>query len=171
MDAGGAKVELDTRLQKATDDAKAKGKKTVRTFDMLRKAISGDPEQRKKEQDEKDRKKAETEAAEKVKADKEKLKSAAKAQTGSTLQTPVKPQAPDAKESNTETKSSVASTAAKKTDSSAAAKQAAKKRAIAKNIPTQFNKMARNVRLDEDVADYSHIYRNFYDIFVGSYTD
>jgi len=38
-----AKVDLDSRLKKAADDAKAKGKKTVRTFDMLRKAISGDP--------------------------------------------------------------------------------------------------------------------------------
>ena len=41
-DATKAKVELDSRLKKAADDAKAKGKRTVRTFDMLRKAISGD---------------------------------------------------------------------------------------------------------------------------------
>ena len=41
--AGDAKVDLDDRLKKATEEAKAKGKKTVRTFDMLRKAISGDP--------------------------------------------------------------------------------------------------------------------------------
>ena len=39
-----AKVDLDGRLKKAADEAKAKGKKTIRTFDMLRKAISGDPE-------------------------------------------------------------------------------------------------------------------------------
>ena len=39
-----AKVDLDDRLKKAADEAKAKGKKTIRTFDMLRKAISGDPE-------------------------------------------------------------------------------------------------------------------------------
>ena len=25
--------------------------------------------------------------------------------------------------------------------------------------------------LAEDCSDYSHIYRNFYDIFVGSFTD
>lgn len=63
IDAGAAKAELDTRLQKAAEEAKAQGKKTVRTFDMLRKAISGDPEQRKKEDEEKKRVAAETEAA------------------------------------------------------------------------------------------------------------
>ena len=47
----------------------------------------------------------------------------------------------------------------------------AKKKATAKNIPAQFNKAARSAQLAEDVADYSHIYRNFYDIFVGSFTD
>lgn len=29
----------------------------------------------------------------------------------------------------------------------------------------------RNVMLADDSVDYSHIYRNFYDIFVGSYSD
>ena len=43
-----AKVELDSRLKKAGEEAKAKGKKTIRTFDMLRNAISGDFEQSKK---------------------------------------------------------------------------------------------------------------------------
>jgi len=47
-DAIEAKVELDSRLEKAAEEAKAKGKRTVRTFDMLRKAISGDAEQIKK---------------------------------------------------------------------------------------------------------------------------
>ena len=59
-----AKKELDSRLKKAAEEAKAKGKKTIRTFDMLRKAISGgDPEQRKKEDAER-KKKAEEEVAE-----------------------------------------------------------------------------------------------------------
>ena len=45
-----AKVDLDDRLKQAADEAKAKGKKTIRTFDMLRKAISGDPGQRNKQE-------------------------------------------------------------------------------------------------------------------------
>ena len=43
--ASDAKVDLDSRLKKAANDAQAQGKKTIRTFDMLRKAISGDPAQ------------------------------------------------------------------------------------------------------------------------------
>jgi len=72
--AGDAKSDLDDRLKKAAEEAKAKGKKTVRTFDMLRKAINGDPEQRKKEQEEHKKKKEEEERAEKLKADQESAK-------------------------------------------------------------------------------------------------
>ena len=43
--SGEHKQELDSRLKKAAEEAKAKGKRTIRTFDMLRKAISGDAEQ------------------------------------------------------------------------------------------------------------------------------
>ena len=31
--------------------------------------------------------------------------------------------------------------------------------------------MPRNVVLDEEQKDYSHLYRNFYDIFVGSHIE
>ena len=64
----GAKADLDSRLKQAAEDAKAKGKKTVRTFDMLRKAISGDAEQRKQEEKERERKKVEQDADDKAKA-------------------------------------------------------------------------------------------------------
>ena len=57
-----AKVDLDGRLKKAADEAKAKGKKTIRTFDMLRKAISGDPEQRKKQEQEEEKKRKDEES-------------------------------------------------------------------------------------------------------------
>ena len=45
------KVDLVDKLKKDEEEAKGKGKKAVRTFDMLKKAISGDPEQRKKEEE------------------------------------------------------------------------------------------------------------------------
>ena len=35
----------------------------------------------------------------------------------------------------------------------------------------QFKRPPRNVVLADDSCDYSHIYRNFYDIFVGSFAD
>ena len=31
--------------------------------------------------------------------------------------------------------------------------------------------MPRNVVLDEEQKDYSHLYRNFYDIFVGNHIE
>ena len=45
------KVDLVDKLKKDEEEAKGKGKKAVRTFDMLKKAINGDPEQRKKEEE------------------------------------------------------------------------------------------------------------------------
>lgn len=39
-----AKEELNDRLKQAAEEAKAQGKKTIRTFDMLRKAVSGNEE-------------------------------------------------------------------------------------------------------------------------------
>ena len=80
---------------------------------------------------------------------------AKKAQTGATV-TPAKPK--------------IAETPAKKVaeTASAAKSTVAKKKAIAKG---GISRAPRNLKLDEDCADYSHIYRNFYDIFVGSFTD
>ena len=72
--------------------------------------------------------------------------------------------ATDTKE--TPAKKSVPSSAAKPTGSTVAKKKLLAK--AEKNNP--FNK-ARGVKLDEDLSDYSHIYRNFYDIFVGSFGD
>ena len=42
-----------------------------------------------------------------------------------------------------------------------------------KKIPkgSGIQRAPRNLMLAEETADYSHIYRNFYDIFVGSFTD
>ena len=45
----------------------------------------------------------------------------------------------------------------------------AKKKAAAKGAGIQ--RAPRNLVLGDDSKDYSHIYRNFYDIFVGSFTD
>ena len=78
---GDAKEELDSRLKKASEEAKAKGKSTIRTFDMLRKAIHGDLEKHKKEQEEQKKKKEEEDKVEKM------WEMAEKPQTGDTQAT------------------------------------------------------------------------------------
>ena len=78
-----SKVDLDSRLKQAADEAKAKGKKTG-TFEKLRKAVNEKPEAPKKEE-------AENMQDRSAKMSREiKEKMARKAQTGTT-ETPVKP--------------------------------------------------------------------------------
>lgn len=60
-------------------------------------------------------------------------------------------------------------TPAKKGIEASGVKSTVAKRKIPKG--EGIKRAPRNIKLDEDAADYSHIYRNFYDIFVGSFTD
>ena len=60
-------------------------------------------------------------------------------------------------------------TPAKKGADASAAKSTVAKKKLPKGSGIQ--RAPRNLVLADDCADYSHIYRNFYDIFVGSFTD
>ena len=127
---------------------------------MLRQAVSGNEEEQKKRQEEQKKKREEEEEkAAKIKVEQE---SAKKAQTGTTM-TPSKAK-PVGETASKETPNSHVETPATKQASTAA-----KKKPLPKGSGIQ--RAPRNLMLADDSADYSHIYRNFYDIFVGSFTD
>ena len=116
--------------------------------------------------------KEETEA----KLKKEQEMSAKKAQTGATV-TPAKPTAFElsrAQKLKEETNSTLGTTSAKETPAKHGIEASGAKSTVAKRkLPKGegIKRAPRNLKLDEDMSDYSHIYRNFYDIFVGSFTD
>ena len=75
-----------------------------------------------------------------------------------------------AADKETPAKKTLAGTAAISTAAKSSA--VARKKAAARNDKNNpFEKASRGLILADESVDYSHIYRNFYDIFVGCFTD
>ena len=112
-----------------------------------------DPEERKKEQEE-TKQKIEKELQEE--AEQKKIQQSAKKEAESKIE-----QAPETEEKE-DTVTPV------KPPKSSTGQATTKKKPARQN---QFKQVPRNVVFDEEQKDYSHLYRNFYDIFVGHQVD